>query len=65
MAKKQKKTKPTAQKYKNYEVSGDTLTRKNSVCPKCGGGVFMAKHKDRNFCGKCQYTEFTNKKKEE
>ena len=44
-----------------YEVSGDKLTRKRPVCPKCGPGVFMATHKDRVSCGKCGYTEFNKK----
>ena len=41
-----------------YEVSGDKITRKRPVCPKCGPGVFMATHADRVSCGKCGYTEF-------
>jgi ubiquitin-small subunit ribosomal protein S27Ae len=41
-----------------YEKSGDSVTRKNKECPKCGSGVFMANHKDRLTCGKCHYTEF-------
>ena len=27
-------------------------------CPKCGDGHFMAKHKNRIYCGTCHYTEF-------
>ena len=42
-----------------YKVSGDTLTRSGLECPKCGKGVFLAKHKGRTYCGKCHYTEFT------
>lgn len=34
---------------------------KNRSCPRCGAGVFMALHKDRNTCGKCGYTEFSKK----
>jgi len=45
------------EKYKKYEVSGDTLKRKNKFCPKCGPGVFMADHKDRWGCGRCGYME--------
>ena len=41
-----------------YEKQGDKLVKKNKECPKCGSGVFMANHKDRWACGKCQYTEF-------
>ena len=43
---------------KLYEVAGETLKRKNKACPKCGPGTFMGKHKNRDACGKCQYTEF-------
>ena len=44
-----------------YEESGNKLTRKRRFCPKCGDGVFLAEHKDRNSCGKCGYTEFKKK----
>ncbi|MEP0826171.1 MAG: 30S ribosomal protein S27ae, partial [Nitrososphaera sp.] len=30
-------------------------------CPRCGKGTFMAEHKDRFACSKCEYTEFTHK----
>ncbi len=46
--------------YKLYDVS-DGVKRKNQFCPKCGVGVFMSAHKDRNSCGKCGYTEFKKK----
>ena len=46
----------------NYEVSGDTVKRKKNACPKCGPGYFLAKHKDRETCGKCMYTHFLSKK---
>ncbi len=62
MAKKQKKPKKSSKKYSNYDTSGG-LKRKGSFCPKCGPGVFMAQHKDRITCGKCNYTEFKTKKK--
>jgi len=51
------KKKKTSKRYKNYEVSGNTLKRKNKSCPKCGNGVFLANHKDRLYCGKCFYVE--------
>ena len=44
-----------------YELSGDKISRKKPVCPKCGPGVFMATHADRRSCGKCGYTEKTKK----
>ncbi len=57
MAKKQKKQKKTSNVSKNYKVSGDKVEKINLFCPKCGPGVFMAKHKNRNTCGKCGYME--------
>ncbi len=55
--KKPKKKKPAHKISMVYEVSGDTIKKKNKTCPKCGPGVFMASHKDRWTCGKCAYTE--------
>jgi small subunit ribosomal protein S27Ae len=51
------KLKKTSKRYENYEVSGSTVKRKNKSCPKCGPGVFLAKHKDRITCGNCGYVE--------
>merc|ERR1712193_405828 len=54
---KRKKVKLAALKY--YKV-GDQgkITRLRRECPgeDCGGGVFMANHKDRQYCGKCGLT---------
>jgi small subunit ribosomal protein S27Ae len=52
-----KKEKKHSKKYAKYEVSGDTVKRKNKTCPKCGPGIFLAEHKDRVACGKCGYME--------
>ena len=57
-AKKKEAPKGSPPKKDAYEVSGDKVTRKKPVCPKCGPGVFMATHGDRVSCGKCGYTEF-------
>jgi len=54
-----KKQKRTSARYKLYTVSGTTLSRKNKSCPKCGAGIFLAKHKDRASCGSCGYSEFS------
>ncbi|MCD4740216.1 30S ribosomal protein S27ae [archaeon] len=63
------KKKPTktrrAKKADNYSINGNTAERKKQYCPKCGPGVFMAEHKDREHCGKCGYTRMKNQKKEE
>jgi len=31
--------------------------KKGKQCPKCGPGVKLADHKNRNSCGKCGYYE--------
>ncbi len=58
--KKQKKQEKPYRIHKLYEVKEGSIQRKTKPCPKCGPGVFMAKHKDRYHCGKCGYTEFVN-----
>jgi len=44
-----------------YRVEGGKIRREKPFCPKCGAGVFLAKHKDRVSCGRCGYTEFAAK----
>jgi small subunit ribosomal protein S27Ae len=53
---KRKKIKLAILKY--YKVEGDKVTRLRRECPTetCGSGVFMAMHKDRQYCGKCGLT---------
>ena len=60
------KAKPAAKEKKTpksalYDLEGEKVKRKNLFCPKCGPGVFMASHKDRNTCGKCGFTTWKNK----
>ena len=45
-----------------YETKGEKLERKNNFCPKCGAGIFMAEHKDRQNCGKCGFTQWKSGK---
>ena len=52
--KKPHKNKPTSEKYKKYSNG----KKNGKTCPRCGPGVFLAEHKDRAHCGKCNYTEF-------
>ena len=52
-----KKEKKIQKKWEKYSLEGDTATRKNRSCPKCGSGVFLAEHKDRFSCGSCGYME--------
>lgn len=56
--KKPHKNKPTSKKYSLYKISGDKV-EKAKHCPRCGPGIFLAKHGNRLYCGKCHYTEFT------
>ncbi|MEE8400696.1 MAG: 30S ribosomal protein S27ae [Candidatus Hydrothermarchaeaceae archaeon] len=50
-----------SKKWELYEVSENTLLRKNKFCPRCGEGIFMAEHKNRFSCGSCGYTEWKEK----
>ena len=62
MAKKQKKPRKPMQVWKLYETKDSSFSRKNSTCPKCGAGVFLAVHQNRKSCGKCGYAEMAVKK---
>ncbi|OHE51407.1 MAG: 30S ribosomal protein S27ae [Thaumarchaeota archaeon RBG_16_49_8] len=53
-----KKEKPSPQVWKFYQIEGGSLKRLKKECPRCGRGVFLAEHKDRFTCGKCNYTTF-------
>lgn len=57
MAEKAKKETKSTKIWTLYEAKGE-LKRKNKTCPKCGDGYFLAKHKNRLYCGNCHYTEF-------
>lgn len=57
MAKQASKERKGKGRWELYDVSGG-LKRKGKFCPKCGQGTFMAQHKNRYTCGKCNYTEF-------
>ena len=61
MTKKKVKNKKPSRKYAKYKVSGEKLERQPN-CPRCGPGIFLAQHKDRQTCGTCKYAVFTNKK---
>ena len=59
--KKEKVPKRKSNKWKAYDVGGESVARKLKSCPKCGDGVYLAKHRDRMSCGKCGYTESSEK----
>lgn len=52
---------PHSKKWESFKVEGDKLERVRKICPKCGPGVYLGKHSDRESCGKCGYTMFTKK----
>jgi len=62
--KKPKKNKKTSKRYSKYKVEGEKVTR-DRFCPRCGPGIFLMSTKDRKYCGKCKYSEFEGKAKEE
>lgn len=57
--------KPPVKPHLYYEIKDGQIDRLKQSCPRCGDGVFLADHEDRRSCGKCGYTEFKRKKKEE
>jgi len=63
-SKRKKVNKPTSKKYKFYKIEGDSVKREG-FCPRCGPGIFLMKTKDRIYCGKCHWTEFAGKAKQE
>ena len=42
-------------RYKDNKLQG-------RFCPRCGPGVLLAQHKNRVTCGKCGYSEISQKK---
>jgi small subunit ribosomal protein S27Ae len=58
--KRKRKNMPTSEKWKKYKIEGDKII-KDRFCPRCGPGIFLAKTKDRMYCGKCHLTEFIGK----
>jgi len=61
MAKPEKKQKADKKISRFYKVSGDKVERSGKPCDRCGSGTFMADHKDRWYCGKCQLTVWKKK----
>jgi small subunit ribosomal protein S27Ae len=62
--KKPHKNKPTSKKYTKYKIENDIIKREKT-CPRCGPGVFLMNAKNRIYCGKCHYSEFTAKNNSE
>ncbi|CAI5445151.1 unnamed protein product [Caenorhabditis angaria] len=54
---KPKKVKLAVLKYYKIDENGKvTRLRKECQQPTCGGGVFMAQHNNRHYCGRCHDT---------
>lgn len=56
-----KTKKPAKKLHTLYNISGESIERKNRSCPKCGPGMFLGKHANRLVCGKCKYVEIVRK----
>jgi len=41
-----------------WEVKDGKVIRLNRTCPRCGEGVYLARHYNRSSCGKCGYSKF-------
>lgn len=61
--KKPHKNKPASKKYKKYQIDNGKIKRAPN-CPRCGAGVFLMESNNRQYCGKCHYTEFKTKKEQ-
>ncbi len=61
--KKKRKNPASSKRWTAYKIEGDKLVRVKKFCPRCGPGVFLAKHKNRLYCGRCHYTEFIKEEK--
>lgn len=54
---KSKKKHAKVQIWKLYRIEGGKAVRRNEDCPRCGAGTFLAKYKNRKYCGRCGYSE--------
>jgi len=52
---------PHSKKSNAFKVENGKLVRVKKICPKCGAGVYLAQHSNRESCGKCGYTQFLKK----
>lgn len=59
--KKQKKAHHSA-KSNLWEIVDGHINRTHKECPRCGPGVYMAKHYSRMSCGRCGFTKFETPK---
>ncbi|MEM7819322.1 MAG: 30S ribosomal protein S27ae [Candidatus Aenigmatarchaeota archaeon] len=62
--KKSQKDKPKSKKkhakvqiWKLYKIENGKVVRINENCPRCGAGTFLAKYKNRKYCGRCGWAQ--------
>ncbi len=60
-----KKKHAKVQVWKLYEVKDGKVIRKNESCPRCGTGTFLAKYKNRVYCGRCGWSKIITKEQGE
>jgi len=48
-----KKKHTKVQIWKLYQIKDGKVVRKNETCPRCGPGTFLAKFRNRKYCGSC------------
>jgi small subunit ribosomal protein S27Ae len=56
--KKKRKPHKSSKRWTKYKIESDKIKKMQRECPRCGSGIFLAKHKNRLTCGRCNYTEF-------
>lgn len=59
--KKKRKPHKPSKRWEKYQIEAGSIKKTQRECPRCGSGVFLAKHKNRLTCGRCSYTEFAKK----
>ena len=59
--KKKAKNKPTSKKYAKYTIEASVGHIRD--LPKSGPGIFLMDTNNRQYCGKCHYTEYKAKDK--
>ena len=52
---------PTSKKSSKYKIVDGKIVREK-YCPRYGPGIFLMVADNRNYCGKCHFTEFKGKK---
>lgn len=54
-----KKKHTKVQIWKKYKMEGGKINRIGENCPRCGTGTFLAKYKNRKYCGRCGWAQIS------